>query len=265
MPRIKDQAICIRLFDWSETSQVVGLLTEQHGKVRGLAKGSKRTSPGSVARFSGGIELLTLGQVVASIKPSSDLATITEWDLQETWRHFRTDLAAQRLGLYAVDLAGAMLADHDAHPGAYAALRDGLTDLADPAGRPRALLRFQWRLLLDCGFRPELWHDVISGQDLGEPSAYVFDAHAGGLTLRDAGAGDLTGPGPWRVRPETVRVLRGLAADPSLPVAPAAQGETAPACDPAAVDRANRLLCVYARAVLDRELPTAEFVLGRGA
>ena len=36
MPRFKDQAICIRHFEWSETSQVVALLTQEHGKVRGL-------------------------------------------------------------------------------------------------------------------------------------------------------------------------------------------------------------------------------------
>jgi DNA repair protein RecO (recombination protein O) len=122
MPRLKDQAICIRLFDWSETSQIVALLTEHHGKVRGLAKGSKRTSPGAVARFSGGIEMLTQGQIVWISKPSVELATLTEWDLQNPYRHLRQDLTAQRLSLYAADLTGALLAEHDPHPNVFAAL-----------------------------------------------------------------------------------------------------------------------------------------------
>ncbi|MEO1235807.1 MAG: recombination protein O N-terminal domain-containing protein, partial [Planctomycetota bacterium] len=74
MPRFKDQAICIRDVDWSETSQVVVLLTETRGKVRGWAKGSRRQSPSSIQRFSGGIELLTAGQVVATTRPSTELA-----------------------------------------------------------------------------------------------------------------------------------------------------------------------------------------------
>src|SRR5690606_38853363 len=99
MPRFKDQAICIRHFDWSETSQIVALLTEQHGKIRAVAKGAKRTSPSSVQRYSGGIELLTLGQAVGLIKSSTDLANLTEWDLQEPFSHLRRNLEAQRLSL----------------------------------------------------------------------------------------------------------------------------------------------------------------------
>ena len=77
MPRFKDQAICIRHIDWSETSQIVALLTEQLGIIRAVAKGSRRTSPGSVQRYSGGVELLTLGQAVGMIKSSVDLASLT--------------------------------------------------------------------------------------------------------------------------------------------------------------------------------------------
>ena len=56
MSRFKDQAVCIRMIDWSETSQIVALLTREHGVLRGLAKGSKRMSPSAISRFSGGIE-----------------------------------------------------------------------------------------------------------------------------------------------------------------------------------------------------------------
>ncbi|MBM4027044.1 MAG: DNA repair protein RecO, partial [Planctomycetes bacterium] len=38
----KDQAICLRTVDYSETSQVVTLFARQAGKVRAIAKGSKR-------------------------------------------------------------------------------------------------------------------------------------------------------------------------------------------------------------------------------
>ena len=243
MPRFKDQAICVRHIDWSETSQVVVLLTAEHGKLRGLAKGSKRQSPSSVQRFSGGIELLTHGQVVAVTKRSAELATITEWDLQHDYHYLRSDLRGQRLAMYAADLCNAMLADEDVHPGAFAALSAFLDALQDRGEQSAALLRFQWDLLTDCGYRPELETDVRKGGAIGKVKAYTFDPIAGGLTV-DSGIAD------WRVRRQTVELLRMLL-----------HGEAVDGVDGDSMMRANRLLCVYVRAILDKELPTMGVVL----
>ena len=227
---------------------MVGLLTEGHGKISGLAKGSKRMSPGAVARFSGGIELLTLGQIVGVIKPSAELATLTEWDLQQPFFHLRRDLAAQRLAMYAADLAHAMIADHDAHPASFTALSHCLSGLADPAGRDAALLCYQWALLADCGYRPQIECDAQTGKELADQATYVFDAQSGGITCEKSNSTAQDDAGPWRVRRETVAVLRA-----------AAHGHVEAA--PPVVRRANRLLCVYARAILDRQLPTMALVL----
>ncbi len=257
MPRFKDQAVCIRLIDWSETSQIVAMMTREHGKLRGLAKGSKRTSPAAVASYCGGFELLTLGQVVGISKPTAELATLTEWDLQEPHWHLRQNLRAQRLGMYGADLTGALVEDHDPHPNVFDALTRLLADLADPAQHEAALLAFQWRILEDCGYRPQLDQDVRTGEPLrvgqnGGPSdtpkapVYIFDAQGGGLTA------DLSGNGTWRVRGATVRLLQNLKTghEPSADV----DGRDT-------LHRANRLLCAYARAILDRQLPTMGYVL----
>ncbi len=244
MARFKDQAICIREFDWSETSQVVVLVTERHGKIRGLAKGSKRLSPSSIERFSGGIDLLTLGQVVGVIRPAAELVTVTEWDLQNDYHHLRTDLAAQQRAMYAADLAGALLADHDVHPVTFNAIATLLDDLAEPATVESALLRFQWRLLEDAGFKPELNNDIRTGSLIRSTNAYTFDPKAGGFTSQKQ-------PGDLRVRKQTLDLLRQIAAGICSHTT----------CDDESIRRANRLLCVYAGAILDRELPTMQLVL----
>ena len=275
MSRFKDQAVCIRHIDWSETSQVVALFTREHGKVRGLAKGSKRTSPSAVAKFSGGIELLTRGEVIATTKPTSDLAAITEWDLQEPFHHLRTDLSAWKLGMYAADLVGALTADHDPHPVTFEAMVGFLEAVGSrlrlsasgAVGSDRAqvavqaaLLRFQWDVLSDCGFKPELRVDVRSGEVLEEKEItkgagqLSFDARAGGVTreaVESVAAGRVNSAGPWRVRKETVALLRSLEESRAMP------GEA----DAESLTRANRLLCVYVRAIVDRELPTMGFVM----
>ncbi len=281
MPRFKDQAVCIRHIDWSETSQVVALITRDHGRIRGLAKGSRRTSPGAIARYCGGIDLLTRGEVIATTKPSTDLATITEWDLQDTYRQLRTDLHAHRLGMYGADLTGALTADHDPHPRVFDALVNFLEAIAGGVEKPiapeAALLRFQWDVLVDCGFKPELNQDVVTGEPLITPQGgampaatgpMMFDPQAGGITLRAGatGAGQrVQDAGPWRVRGETIDLLRQLMldSDPAAALESTSMENDAKAREKNSerIRRANRLLCVYTRSILDRELPTMRFVL----
>ncbi len=243
MARLIDQAIVLREFEWSETSQVVVLLTEAHGKVRGLAKGSKRTSPSHLQRFCGGIELLTAGQIVANTKRSVELANLTEWDQQQSYPWLRTDLTAQWSAMYAAELTAAMLADLDAHPNVFAAMASFLEALR--SAKPQAaLLGYQWSLLADCGYRLELERDVAGGGALARAKAYTFDAAGGGFTAR-------AGSDEWRVRSATVELLRRVAA-----------GEAMGGDDADAVQRANRLLGAYARTILDRELNTMRVALG---
>ncbi|MFN9968750.1 MAG: DNA repair protein RecO, partial [Phycisphaerae bacterium] len=73
MATVMDDAICIRVWDWSETSQTVSLFCRSLGVVRGLAKGSKRQD----ARFSGGYELFTRGQAGVLITSHDAMATLT--------------------------------------------------------------------------------------------------------------------------------------------------------------------------------------------
>ncbi len=253
MPRIKDLAIVLRETDWSETSQIVTLLTQAHGLVRGLAKGAKRQAPSSVQRYSGGLEPLTLGQVVGTLKPATGLATLTEWDLLDPYPHFHRDLQALHLGLYVADVTAAFLADHDPHPASFAAVRTALSGLASAAERAGVLLRFQWSFLQDAGLAPRLDADVRGGAALPEAATYLFDARAGGLMADDGRPEAGWSPtGPWRVRHQTIDLLRQLADG---------RDWAGTAAGIAGVQRANRLLCAYMRSTLDRELPTMRFVL----
>jgi DNA repair protein RecO (recombination protein O) len=271
--RIRDQGLCLRCTDWSETSQLVTLLCRDRGVVRGLAKGSKRLSPSSIAKFSGGFELLTGGELLATIKTGEGLATLTEWNLQQTYRHFRTELAAQKLGLYAGDVTQALLAENDPHPEVFDALTAFFEGLKKPAGsedadevpgeevarqRMFALLEYQAFLLNQAGYRPVLSQDARTGQVLSETGPVSFDPEAGGMVL-GTGANETTGlsaRGPWRMRRETLGVLRRVFGELETTSGPVPGHDL--------VLRANRLLCVYVRAILDRELATMEIILGEG-
>ena len=250
MPRFRDEAVCLRSIEWSETSQIVVLLTRERGKVRGLAKGSKRLSPSSIARFSGGIDLLQRGEVLATTKATAELANVTEWNLIDDHHHLRRSLRSQRLAMYAGDACDAVLPELDPHPASYEAVGQLLRGLANPAEADVAVLVFQWALLMDSGFKPELERDVHTGEtmelDATRGGELAFDPVAGGLTRRQ-------GPGAWKMRRSTAVLLRDIdARRGGLP-------ESAPSD---AVQRANRLLCSFLREILGRELPTMRVLLG---
>ncbi|WP_432798210.1 DNA repair protein RecO [Poriferisphaera sp. WC338] len=276
MARIKDSAICIRHLDWSETSQIVVLLTEQHGMLRGLAKGSKRTSPSAIERFSGGIELLTQGEIIAKSKASEGLAILTEWNLENDYYPFRRKLQLQRFAMFGADVAGALVADHDPHPKSYRALSSYLDALTrtikhnkiDNVYLAAATLIFQWLMLDDAGYRPSLITDAQSGEILPDNKTYIFDPIAGGLTESPT-----PGREDWKVRKKTVQMLRLLDEmtehsyqDKTSETEKTDKEfqeihEVISGMDMDSLTRGNKLLCAYLRALLDKELPTMQWVL----
>ncbi len=235
MPTITDNAICIRRWDFSESSQTVSLFARDHGVLRGIVKGAKREK----GRFSGGLDLLTLGQVVAIVKPTSELATLTEWTLLRTFRAVRMSLSANRAGLYMADLVHHMLRDHDPHPPLFSAFELALGALDNESAIGLTLLTFQWTLLDESGYRPELALDAATGKALpGGDKTLAFSAAAGGV-VADTGTGER-----WRVRPETISLLRRISGS-------GAPDDESVALD--TVDRANRLLAAYFREILGHE------------
>ncbi len=236
MPTIADTAVCIRRWDFSETSQTVSLFTREHGIVRGLAKGAKRER----GMFSGGLDVLTRGSVVAIVRPHRELATITEWKLQQTFRVLRQRLDANRAGLYMADAVHHMLTDHDPHPRLFDALVLALGRLEDAPDPGPALLELQWSLLEETGYRPRPDRDAATGGPLPEGTpTLAFSAEAGGVVA------DARGAGSWPVRRATIELLGRLA-----------RGDDIAAADGPLVARANRLLAAYCRELLGAELPT---------
>lgn len=236
MPSIIDQAIVIRRWDFSETSQTVSLLTREHGVIRGLAKGAKREK----GDFSGGLDLLTEGEMMAIVKPGRDLATITAWHLQRVHRVLRENLAANRAAMYMADLVHHLFIDHDPHIAVFDALSAALATMDDDAANAEAaMLRLQWIALSEAGYQPELRNDARTSQPLDESAATLaFSAAAGGL-VDDS---DVGGVDRWRVRRETVQLLREVA-----------DGSSMFKREPEHLRRANRLLASYAREIIGTE------------
>ncbi|MDX2116539.1 MAG: DNA repair protein RecO [Planctomycetota bacterium] len=259
MPGVLDNAIVLRVWDYSETSQTASLLSREHGVVRVLAKGARRPA----SKFGGGLEPVTLGEASLIIKPATELASLIEWDLREIFWPVRRELRCHYAGLYIADLLHHTVLAGDAHPRLFDATLEALRRLTPGEPVEGPLLLLQWDLLTEIGYRPRLAPPDAStsgasdasaapGADrAGRPSASTvrFDPTAGGVISDD----DAHAPGAsWQVRRDTVDVLARL------------DSERAAALDAGnpSVVRASRLLAAYLRSVMDRELPTRHLVFG---
>lgn len=252
MPRTIDQGICLRHWDWSETSQTVSILTREHGVVRGLAKGAKREK----SPFSGGIEIATRGEV-AFIPRSGGLSTLTAWDLQELFPGVRASTPKFFAAMYMLDLAHQFVQEGDPHPAVFEALTQGLRSLGEaPASPSRAVVGVQWTCLVEAGVGLVLDRSVATGESLEPAGSYGLSTALGGLVV-DPGA--FPPASVVRVRAETVGVLRTLSAGPNTPET----GDDPSPPTEATVERASRLLSVYIHHVLGRSLASAEALFGK--
>lgn len=260
MPATIDEAICIRQWDYSETSQTCALFTRGMGMVRALAKGSRRPK----SPYSGGVEPLTRGRIGVIVRPQSELALLTEWDLAEMFPALRANLRVHNAGLYVADLIQHAVHDHDPHETLYDQTLESLRLLQGPGDIAPAMLKFQWSVLVETGYRPVLDVDVRTGEPIGESRWHLFSAGLGGLTSerapeRGGESAGSEGFRAWRVRAGTIALLRGLERDGLAGVAAASEGAHEGGY---VVERANRLLASYLRYVLGTEPPTMGLVFG---
>ncbi len=183
MPAQNDQAVVLRLSDFSETSQVATLFTAGSGLLRLIAKGSRR---GTKTRFAVGLDLLELGDV--SYIPrhgDAQLGTLTEWVQRDAFSRVRRELLRLNAALYAAELVAGLTEESDPHPELFAALVGFLRGLAGEGPAAPLVPQFQADLLRAVGYAPNLEECVSCHRRAPWSGPVYFSAGAGGLLCRD--------------------------------------------------------------------------------
>jgi len=202
MTAIKDQAVCLRRKEYSETSQLVTLFARESGKLRAIAKGSRRTK----GRFGGGIELLTAGRILfIPAKGDSSLATLSEFELQESFRGLRQNLLALYCAQYAADLLAEFTEELDPHETLYDELYTTLADLEQAEVPVNVLASFEMALLQEVGLFPQ-WHQCCTcGRELPGNRRLYFSSGQGGMLCRECEPGVME---KRFVEPEVINLLQ---------------------------------------------------------
>ncbi|MCC6239257.1 MAG: DNA repair protein RecO [Phycisphaerales bacterium] len=180
----RDTCICLRKFEYSETSQILTLLGREHGIVRVMAKGAHRRTKAGASKFDGGIDLLDRGQAVFTFDPARDLQTLTEWHLDEGHLELRRNLRAVYLGQYAAELLSLLLENFDPHPALFDRLEQMLPALAT-SQREEVFLAFELELLRQTGHLPQLGDCANCARPINSSATAYFSPSTGGAICRD--------------------------------------------------------------------------------
>ena len=178
-----DEAVVLRLTEYSETSQIASLFTARHGLLRLIAKGVRRSTK---KRFAVGLDLLELGEVgFVPAHGSAQLGTLTEWVQRDAFAGLRRELLRLHGGLYAIELVAALTEEGDPHPGLFGALVGTLHGLAGPGPAAGHLPTFQNVLLREIGYAPNMEACAGCAGRIAPGAPVYFSAGVGGLLCRD--------------------------------------------------------------------------------
>ena len=182
----KDQAVCLRAVDYSETSQVLTLFTRQKGKIGVIAKGSKRAK----SAFGGAIEVFSFGDVVFSPSRGAKLGTLTEFEQKRLIGKLSGAQSGLNACFFAAELLEFFTQEYDPHPELFDAF---VTFVKDAGGGTddreviSLLIVFQITLLGGVGLSPVLKHcaNCKSAFSRDRRHGIYFSSSATGLVCRD--------------------------------------------------------------------------------
>ena len=176
-------AVVLRSRIHGESDKIVTFLTQNWGKITGIAKGAKR----SRRRFVNVLEPFT--QVHLRFRPgrSDELAFIFGCDLIRSFRRPSRDLQRFALASYVAELLDAMVAGRESGPEMYDLLLHSLTILEEhDILSPLFLPVFQLVLLNHAGYAPHLSGCQQCGLSLaGNEMPLIFSPGLGGLLCQN--------------------------------------------------------------------------------
>lgn len=185
MALVTDEALTLAASDYSETSQIVSLMTLESGKVRLIAKGSKRPKNA----FGGPIDRLERVQAVFTVSPRGGLGQLTELSVLDSLPGLRQSLPAFYAASCLAELLLAGTEDCDPHHELFKIAVQTLQRLSCGDDSAILMYRFEARMLQNLGLMPELRNCVSCRRSRPQGRSGIFRAGSGGVLCRRC-AGD---------------------------------------------------------------------------
>lgn len=176
-------AFVLHLRPWRETSAMLEVFTEQHGRVGLIARGMRS------ARSRQRGDLQPFRALRLSWQGRGELGTLT--GVEAEGAALRLQGKALYSAFYLNELLMRLLVRHDPHPLLFDYYRHGLQRLAAGDGIERVLRMFELRLLEEAGYALQLDSEASTGEPLQPDRLYDYHLESGPVTAAHDSGGFL--------------------------------------------------------------------------
>jgi DNA repair protein RecO (recombination protein O) len=158
MSLYNDRGIVLRTYKLGEADRILTLLTRDHGKVRAVAKGVRKTR----SRF--GARLEPPGHVDLLLYEGRELDIVTQAETVDMFGALRDDFDLLTRALSMLEAADHVALEREPNPQLYGMLANALRTLAT-RDAPLVVPAFFLKLLALEGYRPQVEVCVVCGTD----------------------------------------------------------------------------------------------------
>jgi len=179
MALYKEQGIVLRAAKLGEADKIVTILTQGSGKVRGVAKGIRRTT----SKFGARLEPFT--HVSLLMYRGRNLDTVTQAEIVSAFRTLRSDFSLIAAGEAMLEAADKVAEEHERNVRVFLLLLSGLRALDERPADPAAVAEsYLLKLLSLSGFHPSLSACAVCGAP--GPHDWFSAAQGGAVCAADA-------------------------------------------------------------------------------
>ncbi|MFT4233642.1 MAG: DNA repair protein RecO [Microbacterium sp.] len=240
MPTYRDDAVVLRTQKLGEADRIVTMLTRQHGKVRAVAKGVRRTS----SKFGARLEPFMVVDAQFYIGRSLDI--VQQADSQGAYGADIVPDYARYTAASAMVETAERVNEAEHSPQQYFLLVGALRSLARGEHAPQATLdSYLLRALALAGWSPS-FDDCAKCGAPGPHERWVVQL--GGIVCENCAPA-----GSPRIAPETIELLSALLAG---------EWDIVDAVDPRELNRASGLVAAFSQHQLERTIRSLSLVEG---
>ncbi|MHB1487158.1 MAG: DNA repair protein RecO [Acidimicrobiales bacterium] len=184
MSLFRDRGVVLRTFRLGEADRVVTLVTEDHGKVRAVVKGVRRTK----SRF--GARMEPLSHVSMLCWQGRELDVVNQAEVIDAFRPVREDLDRMRRAIAMLEAVDQVAQEGEANPELYRMLVGALRTMSEHDS-PLIVASFFLKLLALDGSGPVLDNCARCGRS---DELASFDLGEGGVLCRSCRRGSAMSP-----------------------------------------------------------------------
>ncbi len=177
MPQHATQAIVLHTTDYAESDRIVSLYSRDFGKLRGIAKGAKK----SLRRFGSSLEPFTHNQVTFFDRDTHGLVRLERCQIVRAYPEIAADVKKLVLGSYLLELVDTLTAEKEKHPEIFDLLQFFTELLIGKDFREELLRLFELRLFCYLGYQPQFQQCMLCRGQFDLQESYKFSVQRGGI------------------------------------------------------------------------------------